>query len=83
MCKEHQIALKVINQHIDSGKNFTYDQITEEILQNEGILRVSIGVTIRMYLKNLIEIGLLAFDPQKNVYKAKKDALANHHNLAY
>ena len=64
MCKEHQIALKVINGHLDSGKSFTYNQITNEIHSEGGILRVSIGITIKMYLKSLKEVGLLTFDPK-------------------
>jgi len=75
---EHQIALRVINSHIDSGKKFTYDQVKDEILKKGGILRISFGVTIRMYLKNLDEIGLLTFDPNVGKYSVVQNALQNH-----
>ena len=75
---EHQIALRVINSHIDSGKKFTYEQVREDILNRGGILRISIGVTIRMYLKNLDEIGLLTFDPKEGEYSVVQNALQNH-----
>ncbi len=82
MCNEHQIALKVINEHIDAGSSFTYDQITREILDEGGILRTSIGVTIRMYLKSLKEIGLLVFDSKSENFKVNKNALTEHHSMA-
>lgn len=78
MCKEQQIAQAVINSHIDSGKSFTYEELMTEILQNGGILRVSIGMTIRMYLKNLNNLGLIQFDSQRGAYNINKNALMEH-----
>ncbi len=82
MCKEHQVALSVINSYLDSGKRFTYDQIIREILDQGGMLRVSIGVTIRMYLKNLSEIGLLDFDPNTGQFEVNQNALSDHSVIA-
>ena len=82
MCKENQIALTVINSLIDSGESFTYDHVIDEILTQGGILRISIGITIRMYLRNLNEIGLLAFDPVSEQYSIIQNALLNHHIMA-
>ena len=76
--QEHQIALKVINSFIDSGDKFTYDEIKKEILKRDGILRISFGVTIQMYLKNLNELGLLTFDPNMGQYSVDLNALQNH-----
>jgi hypothetical protein len=82
MCSEHQIALNVINSHIDDGNSFSYDQISKEILEQGGILRVSIGVTITMYLRSLREIGLLRFDPQNELFLVNKEALTELRNTA-
>ena len=81
MCKEHQVALKVINSYIDAGTSFTFDQITKEIIDRGGILRVSIGITIKMYLKNLKEIGLLVYDVQDEKYTIHRDALKENCNM--
>lgn len=76
--EEYKISFQVINEHIDSNKSFTYDEITNEILKRDGVLRVAIGVTIRMYLKNLCEIGLLTFKPLENKYNVNQDALKEY-----
>lgn len=82
MCNEHQIALKVINSHIDSGSDFTYDEITKEIINEGGILRTSIGVTIRMYLKSLREIGLLIFDSSSEKFIVNSKVIMDKHSVA-
>lgn len=82
MCKEHQSTLKVINTYIDNGKDFTYDQLTDDIIKAKGILRTSIGVTIRMYLDRLQSIGLLVFDSKTGRYIVHKEVLEEQASLA-
>jgi hypothetical protein len=57
----HAIAIDCINDKISSGEDFTYVSICDEIVFKGGILRVSIGVTIGMYLKNLVRLKILSF----------------------
>lgn len=82
MCTEHQTTLKVINNYIDEGKDFTYDQLTDDIIKAKGILRTSIGVTIRMYLDRLQSIGLLVLDNKSGNYVVHKEALEEQASLA-
>lgn len=61
MSKEHGIAIDTINDKIVNGEDFTYDTICNLIVKKGGILRVSIGVTIGMYLKNLVRLDILSY----------------------
>lgn len=82
MCTEHQTTLKVINRHIDKGDSFTYDELTNEIVNAGGILRTSIGVTIRMYLERMQAIGLLVFDATQGKFIVHKEALKRKASMA-
>ena len=75
MCTEHKIALTVINKYIEEGNRFTYDELTKEIILKGGILRTSIGVTIRMYLDRLQSVGLLVYDPSICKFEVHKEIL--------
>jgi len=72
MCTQHEIAIDVINNHIFSSEPFSYEEVTEEIVEKGGILRVSIGVTIGMYLKKLVTLKVISFDPNTSTFKATK-----------
>lgn len=62
MSKEHEIAIDVINDEVAKREKFTYESICKEIVSKGGILRVSIGDTIGMYLKNLVRNNILISD---------------------
>ena len=68
MCTQHEIAIDVIDRHISSKEPFTYDEITNEIVNEGGILRVSIGVTIGMYLQKLVNQNVVSFDPSTSKF---------------
>lgn len=61
MSQIYAIAIDAINDKISNGENFTYDSICNSIVKKGGILRVSIGVTIGMYLKNLVRLDILSY----------------------
>jgi len=82
MCTEHQTTLKVINHHIEKGDSFTYDELANAIVNSGGILRTSIGVTIRMYLERMQAIGLLIFDSTQGKFIVHKEALKREASMA-
>jgi len=63
-----RIAIDVINDKIVAGDHFSYDSVCKEIVEKGGILRVSIGVTIGMYLKNLVRLKILSFDQKEGIF---------------
>lgn len=67
-CKEHDIAMQTINEHLDSYHWFTYDELTDKIILNGGILRTSICVTIRDYLEKIMAVGILLHKPGSDSY---------------
>jgi hypothetical protein len=76
MSKEHDIALRVINTHIDNEDSFQYDALCAEIISEGGILRTSICVTIKMYLESLESIGLIVYNHKTGRYDINKEALS-------
>lgn len=65
------ISFVVINTEIDKGvgTKFDYQKVIQEIKRRGGILRVSPGVTIKDYLGNLCEIGILNRTAEPYIYE--------------
>ena len=64
------IARKVIDKRINKGKEFSLNEVQDEILNRGGILRVAPAVTVQDYLKNLEEKAVLKYNPYDNNYIA-------------
>ena len=56
----YSISFNAINARRDKGigTKFTLKEVSDEIIQNGGILRTDIGVTIKDYLNCLCAIGI-------------------------
>lgn len=57
----YSISFSVINARLNAGigTKFTSNEVSREIIQKGGILRVNVGVTIKDYLECLYGIGFL------------------------
>ena len=56
---EYQIARNTCTSFILSKKEFSYQELQQEIIKRNGILRVSFGVTIADHLQDLEEDGII------------------------
>lgn len=68
MSKEHDIALKTVNDKIKHHESFSWDSLQEEIIKNGGILRISVGYTVGEYITELEDDGILAFNPETKLF---------------
>ncbi len=59
MSTGYEITFRVINRKIDSFRKFSYVELTKEIIDNDGILRTSIMVTIKDYLERIMSAGII------------------------
>ncbi len=64
---ENNIAVEIINKKIDAKENFSLTSINQEIIDSGGILRVS-GTTIKVYLGELIALGILNYFSGENLF---------------
>jgi hypothetical protein len=78
-CREHGNTMRTINEHLDSYHWFTYNELTDKILENGGILRTSICVTIRDYLETVMAVGALLRKPGSDSYIMNPLWLTYHH----
>jgi len=71
MCKQTEIAKKVVQEHIKNRKNFNFGELQKEIVEAGGILQVEAGYTLGSYIKDLEENGVIEFIARENIYKIK------------
>jgi hypothetical protein len=62
MCKEFKKALEVVEQKIRENKDFSFDELQNDIINKGGVLRVSPGHTVGEYISELEEEGILSFN---------------------
>lgn len=65
----HELSFEVINTIIESGKPFSLKDISDKIREQWGIQRVSIWVTVRMYIETLENDWLIQFDVKLGKYR--------------
>ena len=82
MCQDHQTTLNVINDYLNKGNQFSYDELKDSVIESNGVFRTSLGVTVRMYLQQLQAIGLLVFEPTTGKYSVHKEVLKDQALLA-
>lgn len=59
MCKEHTIARGTVKHFIKTKNEFTFQELKTAIVRNEGIMRVSMGVSVSDYLENFESDGVV------------------------
>lgn len=72
MCKEHLIARGTVHAFISQKGKFTYDEVHNEIIRRNGIMRVSMGVTVSDYLGDFEKKGIVEYEPEKGLYEVKQ-----------
>jgi hypothetical protein len=68
MCEEHKKAKSIIKDRILRGGEFTYPEISKEIIKGGGIMRVSLGVTVNDYLETLEKRGVVHYNPRDDKF---------------
>jgi len=68
MCKEFKIAQETVEEFVHSKKRFTYNELTNEIINRGGVLAVAIGTGVDEYLKYFIRQNQLKYDSWRKVY---------------
>ena len=68
----YSISLKVINTFLDTKKEFTLQEVLDEIKDQGGIYRVCFGVGIRDYLYYLCNLDFLDYDCQHSKFVVLK-----------
>ena len=71
MCKQTEIAKKIVQDHIRNHKDFNFGELQKEIVEAGGILQVEPGYTLGTYIKDLDENGVIEFNARENIYKIK------------
>jgi len=71
MCKQTDIAKKVVHDHIKKKKHFNWGELQKEIVDAGGILQVEPGYTLGSYIKDLEENGVIEFHAREDIYKIK------------
>lgn len=71
MCKQTDIARKIVQDRIRNRENFNYGELQKEIVDNGGILMVDVNYTLGTYIRNLDENGVIEFHARENIYKIK------------
>lgn len=61
MCREHVIARNTVLTFIKEKSEFTFSDVKRCILRNKGIMRVSIGVTVKDYLEDFEKNGVIKY----------------------
>ena len=71
MCKQTEIARKIVQDRIRNRQSFNYGDLQREIVKAGGILQVDVGYTLGTYIRDLDENGVIEFIARKNIYKVK------------
>jgi hypothetical protein len=61
---------------MDSGEPFTLQEVIDKIISRWWIARVSIGITIKEYLRELIKLWRLKINPNTEKYEITEIFLA-------
>ena len=59
MREEYGIARQTVLAYIKKGEPFKYSQVKKTILDHGGIMRVSVGVTVKDYLEDFDANGVI------------------------
>lgn len=76
MCKQFSYAKKIVESYIKKKEPFTFNQIKNKIIEKDGVLRISPGVTVSDFLSNLEERRIIYYDSflkQYNFYENLKN----------
>lgn len=68
MCKSFEIAKKTIDDYLNKGKPFTYNELCDNIINKGGVLRVYSMMTVREYLKELIDDKIIFYNVYNETY---------------
>jgi hypothetical protein len=63
---KYAIARKVVLEYIKTKDVFYLSDIKMSILKNNGIMRTSLGVTVKEYLEDFDDNGIVKWTPTKN-----------------
>lgn len=58
---EDNIALRMINEKIDTETSFFLESLSQEIIDQGGVLRIQPGVTVKCYLGELVSLGIIDY----------------------
>jgi len=62
MCSKHDIAKQTVENQINSGKPFSYEEVKDQIISKGGILRVSNGFTLGEFIEKLEDRGIVSYN---------------------
>jgi len=69
MGEKNDIARRVINAEIKSGRCFIFKSICNKIIEEGGILRAFVGTTITEYLERFEDRKEIIFYPKTGIFK--------------
>lgn len=69
--RKQGIALKIIHEKIEKNMEFAYDELCEEIINCGGDLKISNHITLKQYVQDLTDMGVLS-KGLYNRYRASK-----------
>ncbi|MGV8151129.1 MAG: hypothetical protein ACP5NV_05355 [Candidatus Woesearchaeota archaeon] len=67
-CKEFDICRSTVASYIVSGKDFTYDELMEEILKKGGVFRISNTLSLDDYMNHFVQIEIIKYSPAERTY---------------
>ena len=72
MCKEYEVARRVVEKFVNSKDHFSFDDISKEIKERDGVLAVATGTSVEEYLKYFVRKNILKYDSWQRVYEKVK-----------
>ena len=74
MSESVKIAKKTIDDKINNGESFSFEEIQKEIIKNKGILYMGADYSVGDYLVDLEKANVIAFDSYTNRFFVLKSA---------
>ena len=69
------IASAILRKHLVKGAEFSYEELSQQILSAGGIMRVAPRFSILDILHRLEKRGQISFDPGKKAFKVERDII--------
>lgn len=77
MCKPFKIAKEVVDDFVARKEPFSLEELRNEILEQGGVFRIYVGVTLNDYLEDLEEKEIIYYGGQSQKYYPRKKRVRN------
>ncbi len=68
MGKRCEVAGDTLDDFITNKDSFTHGSLLDTIKERGGIFRIAPAMTVKMYLSELVDSGVLLYRPRDQVY---------------